>query len=184
MGRFSQTFVAYHDCGNCYQDGTNKIVPKNRRCIQQTYNPFWKKPSDVRNKVETRAQLKIKTKASRNFQRRYFKWLKMLDSEEWDRDILESDTDSDTDLETWESDSDTDISLANNASETEQKLSDEETKDKLVDTKINIVNPSAPKIKVVNSSTPESLANNITIYSFTKEPVETAGKNNKNYLSP
>ena len=153
MGRFSQTFVACHGCGNCYQDGTNKIVPKNRRCIQQTYNPFWKKPGDVRNKVETRAQLKIKTKASRNFQRRYFKWLKMLDSEEWDRDIWESGTDSDTDLEIWESDSDTDISLANNAQKTEQKLSDEETKGKLVDTKINIV----------NSSTPESLANNITI---------------------
>ena len=88
----------------------------------------------------------------------------MLDSEEWDWDIWESGTDSDTDLEIWESDSDTDISLANNAQKTEQKLSDEETKGKLVDTKINIV----------NSSTPESLANNITIYSFTKEPAETA----------
>ena len=88
----------------------------------------------------------------------------MLDSEEWDRDIWESGTDLDTYLEIWESDSDTDISLANNASEAEQKLSDEETKDKLVDTKINIV----------NSSTPQSLANNITIYSFTKEPAETA----------
>ena len=98
----------------------------------------------------------------------------MLDSDEWNWDIWESDTDSNTDLETWESDSDTDISLANNASETEQKLSDEETKDKLVDTKINIVNSSAPKIKVVNSSTPELLANNITIYSSTKEPAETA----------
>ena len=182
MGRFSQTFVAYHDCGNCYQDGT--IVPKNRRCIQQTYNPFWKKPGDVHDKVEARAQLKIKTKVSRDFQRRYFKWLKMLDSDEWNRNIWESDTDSDTDLETWESDSDTDISLANNASETEQKLSDEETKEKLVDTKINIVNSSAPKIKVVNSSTPEWLANNITIYSFTKEPAETADKNNKSYLLP
>ena len=117
-------------------------------------NPFWKKPGNVRNKVESRAQLKIKTKASRNFQCRYFKWLKMLDSDEWNWHIWESDTDSDTDLETWESASDTDISLANNTSETEQKLSDEETKDKLVDTKINIVNSSAPKIKVVNSSTP------------------------------
>ena len=43
MGKFSQKFVAYHGSGNCYQDGTNKIVPKNRRCIMQTYNPFWKK---------------------------------------------------------------------------------------------------------------------------------------------
>ena len=104
MGRFSQTFAAYHGCGNSYQDDTNKIVPKNRKCIQQTYNLFWKKPGDICNKVETRAQRKIKTKASRNFQRRYFKWLKMLNSDEWDWDIWESDTDSDTDLETWESD--------------------------------------------------------------------------------
>ena len=43
MSKFPQTFVACHGCGNCYQDGTNKIVPKNRTCIMQTYNPFWKK---------------------------------------------------------------------------------------------------------------------------------------------
>ena len=57
---------------------------KNRKCNQQTYNPFWKKPSDVRNRVETRAQLKIKTKASRKFQRRYQKWIDSLTSEDWD----------------------------------------------------------------------------------------------------
>ena len=28
MGKFLQTFVAYHGCGNCYQDGTNKIDKK------------------------------------------------------------------------------------------------------------------------------------------------------------
>ena len=134
MGKFSQTFVAYHGCGNDYQDGTNKIVPKNRRCIQQTYNPFWKKPSDVRNKVETRAQLKI-TKASRNFQRRYFKWLKMVASGEWNFSSDESD---------WESESDTDISLANNTSQTEQNLLDEETDDKLIiDTKTEAVNSTS-----------------------------------------
>ena len=49
MSKFSKTFVAYHGCGNCYQDGPNKIVPKNEKCIMQTYNPFWKKPMDVRN---------------------------------------------------------------------------------------------------------------------------------------
>ena len=84
MGKFSQTFVAYHGCGNCYQDGTNKIVPKIRRCIMQTYNPFWKKPNDVRNRVETRAQLKIKVKVSRKFQHRYHKWIYSLTSDDWD----------------------------------------------------------------------------------------------------
>ena len=49
MSKFSKTFVAYHGCGNCYQDGPNEIVPKNEKCIMQTYNPFWKKPMDVRN---------------------------------------------------------------------------------------------------------------------------------------
>ena len=28
MGKFLQTVVAYHGCGNCYQDGTNKIDKK------------------------------------------------------------------------------------------------------------------------------------------------------------
>ena len=55
MGKLSQTFVAYHGCGNGHQYGTNVLVPKNGRCVQQTYNFFWKKPSAVRNKVETRA---------------------------------------------------------------------------------------------------------------------------------
>ena len=37
MGKFTQTFVTCHGCGNFYQDGTNKIVPKGRRCILSTY---------------------------------------------------------------------------------------------------------------------------------------------------
>ena len=37
MGKFSQTFVAYHGCGNFYKDGIEKIVPKGRRCIVSTY---------------------------------------------------------------------------------------------------------------------------------------------------
>ena len=57
---FSQKFVVYHGCGAWYQDGTNKIVSKNRKCIRPTYEPLWKKPNNVRNKVETRAQLKLK----------------------------------------------------------------------------------------------------------------------------
>ena len=37
-----------------YLDGTRKIVPKNRNCLNPTYYPFWKKPIDVSNRVETR----------------------------------------------------------------------------------------------------------------------------------
>ena len=48
----------------------------------QTYNPFWEKTMDVRNRVETRAQLRIKTKASRKFQDRYQKWVDILTSDD------------------------------------------------------------------------------------------------------
>ena len=62
-----------------------------------------------------------------------------------------------SDKSDWESQSDTGISLANNTSQTEQNLLDEETDDKLIiDT----------KTEVVDSTSPESLANNITIYTF------------------
>ena len=59
-----------------------KMFQKNRRCIMQTYNPFWEKTMDVRNRVETRAQLRIKTKASRKFQGRYQKWVDILTSDD------------------------------------------------------------------------------------------------------
>ena len=77
MGKFSQTFVAYHCCRNCYYDGTNVIVPKGRKCIMSTFNPFWKIPIGFYNSAETRGQLKIKTKANRKYQSRYQKWAKL-----------------------------------------------------------------------------------------------------------
>ena len=66
MVNFSEKFVVYHGCDNGYLDGTRKIVPKNRKCIAPTYFSFGKKPIDVSNRVETRAQLKSKTKVTRN----------------------------------------------------------------------------------------------------------------------
>ena len=112
MVNFSQTFVVYHGCGNGYIDGTRKIVPKNRRCIVPTYYPFWKRPIDVRNKVETRAQLKVKTKATRNFQKGYMRFVDVFSKNSFSSDDFSSD----------------DESLANNASNTEQNLSsDDET---------------------------------------------------------
>ena len=101
-----------------------------------------KKTMDVRNRVETTGQLKIKTKASRKFQRRYQKCVDSLTSDDWD---FTSDWESDSES------SDTDISLANNASETEQNLSD----NKLI---IDI------KTEQNLTPSPESLANNITEY--------------------
>ena len=128
MGKFSQTFVAYHGCGNYYQDSTNKIIPKNRKCAMQPYNPFWKKPIDVCNRVETRAQLKTKTKVSSEFQLRYQKWVNLYSKDNFTSSGFDSDSDSDPDSNI-KADNE---SLANNASETEQNLSDNETNDKLI----------------------------------------------------
>ena len=60
MINFSQAFVVYHGCGNGYLHGTRKILSKNRNCLRPPHYSFWKKPVDVRNRVETRAQLKLK----------------------------------------------------------------------------------------------------------------------------
>ena len=98
-----QRFVVYHGCGNNYMDGTRNIVPKNRRCIAPTYYPFWKKPIDVRNKVETRAQLKVKAKATRNYQKRYMRFVDVFSKDSFSSDDFSSDEES----------------LANNASNTE-----------------------------------------------------------------
>ena len=65
---FSQKFVFYHGCGAWYHDGTNEIVCKDRKCIRPTYESFWEKPNDVRNKVETRA-LKLKKELNLNSNR-------------------------------------------------------------------------------------------------------------------
>ena len=70
MVNISQTFVTYHGFGNGYLDGTRKIVPKNRKYIRATRYPFWKKRIDVRNRVETRAQIKLKPKATKDYMKR------------------------------------------------------------------------------------------------------------------
>ena len=76
---FSQKFVVYHGCGAWYHDGTNKIVSKNRKCIRPTYEPFRKKSNNVRNKVETRAQLKLKSVVKNEYIRRYFAFINAFD---------------------------------------------------------------------------------------------------------
>ena len=111
MVNISQTFVVYHGCGNGYLDGTRKIVPKNRKCIRPTYYPFWKKPIDVHNRVETRAQISLKPKATRDYVKRYMHYLNVFSKEYFSSDDnLTSD----------------DESITGNASDTEQNLSSED----------------------------------------------------------
>ena len=159
MVNFSQRFVVYHGCGNNYMDGTRKIVPKNRRCITPTYYPFWKKPIDVRNRVETRAQLKVKTKATRNYQKRYMQFVDVFSKDSFSSDDFSSDEES----------------LADNASNTEQNLSSDDeiywtikhTGEKLVidentdTTQTNLIsdmqNPDNETIETNNKSLPLSM---------------------------
>ena len=110
MVNFSQRFVLYHGCDNSYQDATRKIVPKNRKCIAPTYYPFWKKPIDVCNNVETRAELKVKTKATRNYQKRYMRFVDVFSRDSFSFDDFSSDEES----------------LANDASNTEQNFSSDD----------------------------------------------------------
>ena len=75
MVNISQTFVTYHGSGNGYLDGTRRIVQKNRKCIRATHYPFRNKQIDVRNRVETRAQIKLKPKATKDSLKRYMHYL-------------------------------------------------------------------------------------------------------------
>ena len=131
MGKFLQTFVAYHGCGNCYQDGTNKIDKMNRRYMK-TYNPFWEKIIDVHNKVQTRAQLIKKVKASPNYQIRYHKWIQLISKDSFNSSDFNSDTDSDTDSNL-DSNSESNFSLITHASETKQILLDNEIEKLIID---------------------------------------------------
>ena len=110
MVNFSKRFVVYHGCGNSYQDGTKKIVPKNRKCIASPYYSFWKKPIDFHNKAETRAQLKVKAKATRNYRKRYMRFVDVFSKDSFSSDDFSSDEES----------------LANNASNTEQNFSSDD----------------------------------------------------------
>ena len=122
MKNITQAFVTYHGCGNCYVDETNKIVLKGRRCINPTHNPFSKNLVDVRNKVQTRAQIKSKVKADRNFVRRYQKYLRAFSES---KDYFSSDDFSSNYPSTSEDESDNESTTCN-ASVTEHNVSDTE----------------------------------------------------------
>ena len=118
MVNISQTFVTYYGCGNL--NGIRKIVPKYRKCIRRTHYPFWKKPIDVPNRTETRAQIKLKPKATKNYMKRYLHYLTVFSKKYLSSDEnLTSGDESNTDTSDEES-------IAGNASNTEQTLSSED----------------------------------------------------------
>ena len=70
MVDISQTFITYHGCGNGYLDGTRKIVQKIENVLQQLIIRFVKSQSMFVT-AETRAQIKLKPKASKNCKKIY-----------------------------------------------------------------------------------------------------------------
>ena len=120
MVNFSQTLFVYHGCENYfYSDGTRRIVPKNGKCLRPTHYPFWKKPIDICNKLETRARIKLKTMATKNFLNRYIRNVDVFP-----RNIFSSDDYSDDGLIS------DDEPLTHNAPNAEQKLYSDNKREK------------------------------------------------------
>ena len=117
---FSQTLFVYHGCDNyCYLDGTRRIVPNNGKRLRPTHYPFWKKTIDVCNKVETRARIKLKARATKNFLNRYIRNVDIFSG-----NIFSSDDYSDDSLTS------DDKPLIHNAPNTEQKLYSDNEREK------------------------------------------------------
>ena len=125
MKNFSQMFVSYHGCGHCYLNGTNKLVPKGKKCIMPTNNPFRKNPVDTSNKIakSTRTQLKIKAKANRSYVKRYLKFLKAFQENKFEDGSWSTDYSTDDESNGYSSDNE---SISGNTTETEQNLTDNE----------------------------------------------------------
>ena len=62
----------FHGCCNKSKDGTNKIIEKDKGCINPTSYPFWKRPWDVPHGIRTRSKEKIQKKAKLNYLNKYF----------------------------------------------------------------------------------------------------------------
>ena len=121
--KFSQNFIAYHGCGKFYLYGTNEIAYYGYS--NKTFNPFWKNPIDVNNKISksTRSQVKKKPLATRKYIRKYFNdlhYLKNKDtqsSSDWDTDY----SDDDSDLTDYQSDRDTETNSKAETAHSNQK---------------------------------------------------------------
>ena len=78
---FSQNFVKCHGCGVYFIDGTLLLDGKHcgvhhKKCFFPLTQPFWKRPEDVINKVETRSQLQKKKVFFENIKNKYFKYVR------------------------------------------------------------------------------------------------------------
>ena len=96
-----------------------KKFQKIENVLEQLIIRFGKGPIDVCNRVETRAQIKLKPKATKDYRKRYMHYLNVFSKKYFSSDEnLTSDDESNTDTSDKES-------IAGNASNTEQNLSSE-----------------------------------------------------------
>ena len=94
------SIALYHGCGRCYLDGTNELIADNEGCTILTNNPFGKKPEDSYNKISksTRSKFKKKTYATLIYCKKFFSYLKSINSKDYKYwSTYESDYSSDED---------------------------------------------------------------------------------------
>lgn len=118
--KFPQTFVSYHGCGNCYLDGTNQLVTKNKLFFMPTHDPFWKRPKDSCNRIarSTTSKLKVKPMASRSYRKKYFRFVRSVEAKNYEYLQWSSESSSDDESNSYSSDNDS------TTTNTEQKLPD------------------------------------------------------------
>ena len=105
VSSFSQNFVKYGGCGKTLLlDGKHRGV-HHKKCFFPLTQPFWKRPEDVINKVETRSQLQKKKVFFENIKNKYFKYVRTKGIK--NRSLLSSYSESDeyTDDESTDSES-------------------------------------------------------------------------------
>ena len=146
--KFSQSFILYHGCGRCYLDGTNELIANKEGCIMPTNNPFWKRPEDSFNRISksTRSELKKKTYANLNYCKKYFTYVKLIDSKNYEF------------LSTYESDYSSEEDSASDYSDIESKLPDKLPDDN----KVNVITTTGEDL-IIDENTaqnPDNISNN------------------------
>ena len=79
------SIALYHGCGRCNLYGTNELIADNEGYKMTTNNPFWKRPGDSYNRISksTRSKLKKKTYSNSSYRKKYFSYLKTINSKDY-----------------------------------------------------------------------------------------------------
>ena len=173
MKRFSQTFVKYHGCGNCYLDETNMLIETGRKCVLVTNKPFWKRPIDSNNKIakSTRNKLKTKPRANISYMKKHAKFVKNFSKQKYYDTYFSGDNES---LDNYSESSDSDTESRSNIADNESTTGDtSETEQTLTDSELN---KSESEQNSTKQNTGETLVIDVIIYNQTSNNKETKNK--------